>query len=278
MPGRCSATPSRAVSSRPRTNVWYGRTSYSATACDPPRMTRRRAGSARSSIFALLALVGPAAVGVGTSGGAVAAPPDPIPPNAWAPARSLPMDDTQHWPDLASVAEPLDGRPFFAEEICGFNPSPKRQFSSDQARARVDRGPGRWSLQQQIVHFPGQVASSSERAGALFSSVVDALAKCPAQGPRHRRRRHDAARALCAAALHTDRRDRARTRQGDRAPLSDRGGRKRLRSGGLRGRYARRAVGRTGRRRRTRRDHGTGLRGVGVLTRQIRQPSADPNP
>ncbi|WP_239707530.1 hypothetical protein [Mycolicibacterium smegmatis] len=131
----------------------------------------------------MLALVGPAAVGVGTSGGAVAAPPDPIPPNAWAPARSLPMDDTQHWPDLASVAEPLDGRPFFAEEICGFNPSPKRQFSSDQARARVDRGPGRWSLQQQIVHFPGQVASSSERAGALFSSVVDALAKCPAQVP-----------------------------------------------------------------------------------------------
>ncbi|ULN47488.1 hypothetical protein MI170_30320 [Mycolicibacterium goodii] len=146
-------------------------------------MTPRRARGAGSSFFALLAVVGLAVVGLGMATIAAAAPPDPIPQHAWAAAQSLPLADTEHWPDLASVAEPLDGRPFFAEEICGFNPSPKRQFSSDQARARVDQGPGKWSLQQQIVHFPGEAASSSERAGALFSSVVDALARCPAQVP-----------------------------------------------------------------------------------------------
>lgn len=120
--------------------------------------------------------------GAGAAIGA-AAPPPPIPPHAWAPAQSLPLADTQHWPDLASVAQPLDGRPFFAEEICGFHPSPKRQFTSEQARARIEPGPGKWSLQQQIVHFPGELAQASDRAAALFNSVLDALAKCPTQAP-----------------------------------------------------------------------------------------------
>lgn len=144
-------------------------------------MTRRGARGLCSSIFALLALVGSTALGASF---AAAAPPDQVPPHAWASAPSLPLADSQHWPDLASVSEPLDGRAFFAEELCGFHPSPKRQFSSDQARARIDGGPGKWSLQQQIVHFPGDLAATAARAGALFDSVVDALARCPAQAPR----------------------------------------------------------------------------------------------
>lgn len=141
-------------------------------------MPRRRACGVRSSIFALLTVVVTATGGVGL---AAAGPPEPIPPRAWTPADSLPLADIQHWPDLASVAEPLEGRPFFAEEACGVSPSPKRQFSSEQARARVESGPGRWSLQQQIVHFPGQ--ASSDRAGQLFDSVADALARCSTLAP-----------------------------------------------------------------------------------------------
>lgn len=114
------------------------------------------------------------------------APPASLPPGAWVDTAALPFQDSEHWPDLASVAEPFDGQLFTLHvvfdpsigEMCHVFPPHDDFVGAVGARAYVYRYSPAWSLKQQILHYPGDPWTAGQKASATFHSLSVALSRC----------------------------------------------------------------------------------------------------
>ncbi|WP_142760664.1 hypothetical protein [Mycobacterium sp. MFM001] len=109
-----------------------------------------------------------------------------VPAAAWISASQLPMADSQHWPDLAGIAEAPGDNAFQTEALCRADAPDKRLVDAvgvDAARARVDMGHDEWSLQQQIVHYPGDPWRMGQTADQLFTSLQNTLTNCGSTAP-----------------------------------------------------------------------------------------------
>jgi hypothetical protein len=109
-----------------------------------------------------------------------------VPAGAWISANQLPLDESQHWPDLAGIAEPPSDNAFQAEVLCRVGAPDTRLVDAvgvDAARARVDKGHNEWSLQQQIVHYPGDPWRMGQTADQLFTSLQNTLTTCGSTAP-----------------------------------------------------------------------------------------------
>ncbi|OBI46438.1 hypothetical protein A5707_21530 [Mycobacterium kyorinense] len=117
---------------------------------------------------------------------AVAAAATTVPAAAWISAGQLPLDATQHWPSLASIAERPADNTFRIEQLCRVDAPDHRLVAAagvEAARAGVDRGQGEWSVQQQIVHYPGDTWRMGQTADALFTSLQNTLSHCGSTAP-----------------------------------------------------------------------------------------------
>ncbi|ORW01725.1 hypothetical protein [Mycobacterium kyorinense] len=109
-----------------------------------------------------------------------------VPAAAWISANRLPLDDSQHWPDLAGIAEAPGDNAFQVETLCRVGAPDKRLVDAggvDAARARVDKGLDAWSLQQQIVHYPGDTWRMGQTADQLFTSLQNTATNCGSTAP-----------------------------------------------------------------------------------------------
>lgn len=109
-----------------------------------------------------------------------------VPAAAWISANRLPLDDSEHWPDLAGIAEAPGDNAFQAETLCRVGAPDKRLVDAvgvDAARARVDKGHDEWSVQQQIVHYPGDPWRMGQTADQLFTSLQNTVANCGSTAP-----------------------------------------------------------------------------------------------
>lgn len=111
-----------------------------------------------------------------TAPNAVAAPSA-----AWVHSNRLPLNDSQHWPNLADSAQPLGNNAFQTDNLCGG--SPAQLGGGDNARSLIDRGDDNWSVQQVIVHYPGDPWTMGQTAHALFTAVQNTLAGCQSASP-----------------------------------------------------------------------------------------------
>jgi hypothetical protein len=72
-----------------------------------------------------------------------------IPAAGWIGANALPLNVSEHWPDLASIAQPLTDGAFEIQSLCHVAPTLTEGAQID--RARIERGGNAWSLQQQTA-------------------------------------------------------------------------------------------------------------------------------
>jgi hypothetical protein len=62
-----------------------------------------------------------------------------VPAAAWLDAASLPLNDIEHWPDLADLAQPLTDGAFESQALCHVPADPTLTAGTHSARARIDR-------------------------------------------------------------------------------------------------------------------------------------------
>ncbi|SRX92942.1 hypothetical protein MSP7336_01171 [Mycobacterium shimoidei] len=146
-----------------------------------------------SALLSVLACVISAAVGCGgksapgavsTSTADVVPATTTIPAAAWADRNRLPLAETQHWPSLDTVARPLSDGTSRIYQLCQTAPADQERWQGDDAaRARVDNGAQGWSLQQQIIHYPGDTWTMGQAADALFTALENALSHCATTAP-----------------------------------------------------------------------------------------------
>ena len=117
-----------------------------------------------------------------TSASAQAAGPA-VPAAAWVDADALPLNDSEHWPDLADVAQPLTDGAFEMQTLCHVVPDTTLTEGTRSARARIDRAADAWSLQQQIVHYAGDPWRRDQLAWALFNVLIDTVMNCESRVP-----------------------------------------------------------------------------------------------
>ncbi|OBB27887.1 hypothetical protein A5792_23505 [Mycolicibacterium peregrinum] len=103
-----------------------------------------------------------------------------MPTAAWIHSNRLPLNGSQHWPNLADSAQPLGSNTFQIDSLCGGTPA---QLGGDNARSLIDRGEGNWSAQQVIVHYPGDPWTMGQTAHALFTATLDTLTECQTTSP-----------------------------------------------------------------------------------------------
>ncbi len=106
-----------------------------------------------------------------------------LPAAVWIDTKALPLNDSQHWPDLASVARPLSDDAFRIQSLCQVTPAAGQTAGTESAQAGLDRGASAWSLQQQIVHYVGDPWTMGQTAYTLFNSLADTGTQCAATSP-----------------------------------------------------------------------------------------------
>jgi hypothetical protein len=116
--------------------------------------------------------------GKGTPGVDSTASRPAVPAAVWLDAAALPLNDSEHWPDLADRAQPLTNGVFEVQALCHVAPDSTLTEGTQSARARIDRGADAWSMQQQIVHYAGDPWRTGQLAGALFNALVDTVMNC----------------------------------------------------------------------------------------------------
>ncbi|NOQ58536.1 hypothetical protein [Mycolicibacterium fortuitum] len=99
-----------------------------------------------------------------------------VPTAAWVHSNRLPLDDAEHWPNLADSAEPLGNNTFQTSSLCAGTPT--QVGGSENARALIDRGAGNWSVQQVLVHYPGDPWTMGQTAHAMFNELQNTLKGC----------------------------------------------------------------------------------------------------
>jgi hypothetical protein len=120
----------------------------------------------------------------GVWGLASAAPPDTtLPSTVWIATDAVPMSAGQHWPALAGVAQRFYGEAFAIQALCHVAPAADEFAGAEGAYARVQRQSGNWSLQQQILHFPGDPWQAGQVAASAYASLVDTLNDCATTEP-----------------------------------------------------------------------------------------------
>lgn len=99
-----------------------------------------------------------------------------VPTAAWVHSNRLPLHDSQHWPDLADSAESLGSNTFRTNSLCAGTPT--QVGGSENARSLIDRGAGNWSVQQVLVHYPGDPWTMGQTAHAMFNELQNTLKGC----------------------------------------------------------------------------------------------------
>lgn len=117
-----------------------------------------------------------------TSASAQASEPG-VPAVAWVGADALPLNDSEQWPDLADVAQPLTEGAFEVQTLCDVVPDTALTEGTQMAQARIDRAADAWSLQQQIVRYPGNPWRRDQLSWSLFNALVDTVMNCEAHLP-----------------------------------------------------------------------------------------------
>lgn len=125
----------------------------------------------------------PTATGTGGTGGA---PKGSIPAAAWMSARSIPMDETYHWAELARVAKPVtgDAATFKGMELC-HTPVAKDDawLFTGKAAARAalnEGGAEHWTAQQTLVHHgdPRPSSGAKQATNLAYAHLVEAVKNC----------------------------------------------------------------------------------------------------
>jgi len=153
------------------------------SACSKPIRGSAQVGPVRSS--GSTAAATPSSSGAPNSGISMSNQPtaSTLPASVWIDTAALPLNDSQHWPDLADVARPLTDDAFSIQSLCQVTPAAGQLNGTENARARADRGANGWSLQQQIVHYVGDPWTMGQTAWALFNSLVDTATNCATTAP-----------------------------------------------------------------------------------------------
>ena len=125
----------------------------------------------------------PGQVSNGTTGADSTAPRPAVPTTAWLDADALPLNDSEHWPDLSDFAQPLTDGAFEMQTLCHVVPDRTSTEGTQSARARVDRAADAWSVQQQIVHYAGDPWRRDQLAWAQFNALVDTVMNCESRVP-----------------------------------------------------------------------------------------------
>lgn len=148
------------------------------TACEntPVAGTPSSDAAATTSSVARSAAPTPAAGPASTT----APPVTGVPTAAWVNANRLPLNDSQHWPNLADSAQPLGSNAFQIDSLCAGTPT---EAGGNGAASRLDRGDDNWSAQQVIVHYPGDPWTMGQTAHALFTTLQGTLTGCQSTSP-----------------------------------------------------------------------------------------------
>lgn len=104
-----------------------------------------------------------------------------VPAAAWIHSNRLPLNDSQHWPDLADSAQPLGNNTFQIDSLCAGTPT--QVGGGENARSLIDRGDNNWSAQQVIVHYPGDPWTMGQTAHASFTALQGTLTGCQSTSP-----------------------------------------------------------------------------------------------
>lgn len=106
--------------------------------------------------------------------------PKSIPVNMWMDSRQIPLADVYNFPPLESVSGQVPEYRFKFEELCRSDPSADREhgWGGISGRAQIIQGPGAWSVQEQIVSYPGDSWTMGQTADVLFSKLTDKLKNC----------------------------------------------------------------------------------------------------
>ncbi|SUA31499.1 metallo-beta-lactamase superfamily protein,putative [Mycolicibacterium fortuitum] len=104
-----------------------------------------------------------------------------VPAAAWIDPDRLPASGVDHWPAFAAIAGPPTGNAFRAEDLCQITAPAKRLIGADGidvARARADNSADQWSVQQQILHYPGDPWTMGQTAHQLFTELHNVITHC----------------------------------------------------------------------------------------------------
>ncbi|MFV8162357.1 hypothetical protein ACNQVK_09690 [Mycobacterium sp. 134] len=101
---------------------------------------------------------------------------DAVPTAAWVHSNRLPLDGSQQWPNLADSAESLGSNTFRTDSLCAGTPT--QAGGSENARSLIDRGADNWSVQQVLVHYPGDPWTMGQTAHAMFNELQNTLKGC----------------------------------------------------------------------------------------------------
>ncbi|MEV0672417.1 hypothetical protein [Mycobacterium sp. NPDC050441] len=104
-----------------------------------------------------------------------------VPTAAWIHSNRLPLNGSAHWPNLADSAQPLGSNTFRIDSLCAG--TPVQVAGSENASSLIDRGDDNWSVQQVIVHYPGDPWTMGQTAHAMFTALQGTLAGCQSTSP-----------------------------------------------------------------------------------------------
>lgn len=106
-----------------------------------------------------------------------------VPAAAWIDPDRLPASGVDHWPAFAAIAGPPADNAFRAEDLCQITAPTQRLVGVDDidaARARADNSADQWSVQQQILHYPGDPWTMGQTAHQMFTELHNIIAHCAA--------------------------------------------------------------------------------------------------
>lgn len=148
---------------------------FVATACtthvaDPAGATSSspRAVSGSSSIAS--------SAGSTTTTPASSADASTLPTQVWVDANVIPLNSTEQWPSVAGSAHSPMTK-FWVDDFCA-SPNPVQFKVADSGVALIGRGEGNWSVQQTIMHYPGDPYRMGQSASADFMSLTESLSGC----------------------------------------------------------------------------------------------------
>lgn len=109
------------------------------------------------------------------------ADPGVLPANVWMDSRQIPLYDIYAFPPLASVARPVTEPRFKIEELCQSKlPDARVQhgFGGVSEHATINQSAEDWSVQEQIVHYPGDTWTMGQAVNLMFSELIGQIKGC----------------------------------------------------------------------------------------------------
>ena len=109
------------------------------------------------------------------------ADPGVLPAKVWMDSRQIPLYNIYSFPPLASVARPVTDPRFKIEELCQSRLSDARVqhgFGGVSEHAAINQRAEDWSIQEQIVHYPGDTWTMGQAVNLMFSELIGQIKGC----------------------------------------------------------------------------------------------------